>query len=59
MLFLVLGVLAVLLGLMGIVFSISGDQENLKKYVGTQNRRLAALLGSVGVAVGSEYLHTS
>jgi hypothetical protein len=53
MLFVVLGAVAVIFGFMGIIFAITGVKDNLKKYVGTENRGLAAVLGIVGVVVGS------
>ncbi len=33
-------------------FSSRGDKERLKQYVGTENRRLAAVLGVVGLIIG-------
>lgn len=52
MLFILLGALAVIFGFMGIVFAISGEKDKLRKFVGTESRGLAAVLGVIGVVIG-------
>ena len=52
MLFVLLGAAAVIFGVMGVAFAVTGEKDNLKKYVGTQNRGLAVVLGIVSVAIG-------
>ncbi len=53
MIFLFLGGAAAIFGCMGVSFAIAGDKENLKKYVGTENRGMAAVLGFVGIGIGA------
>jgi hypothetical protein len=53
MLFVILGALAVIFGFVGIIFAIGGEKDSLKKFVGTDNRGLAAVIGIALMVIGS------
>lgn len=50
--FIAAGVAAVTLGLIGIDYASKGDPDNLKRYVGTENRGVAAALSFLSLIVG-------